>query len=227
MASIEVKQISSSCKTHMRITVEVDKKAIGLENVEKLGEMEKVLGKVGTGYENIIQVNKKEGKALEGLGGVAEAKWHGEEFIEAKRGDDSSLRDFRRMNWDLVIAFHQIQLREDSGTMEAGREVLEIGKGIAVGNSGKVKAAVIATRPPGTVRFGHKMERGGPGAVGAANNTRLLQFVKFLLGLLEANRIKAAGFSEKRADQWFQYDGKRHVWGDGYEDQRRKLWDSG
>ena len=142
---------------------EVDQKAVGLEDVEELGEMRKVLGKVGTGHQNIIQVNKEEGKtvekvvhkALEGLGGVAEAKWHGEEFVEAKRGDDSSLRDIRRMNRDLVIAFHQIQLGEDSGTMEAGREVLEIGKGIAVGNGGKVKAAVITTRPPGTIRFGH------------------------------------------------------------------------
>ena len=76
--------------------------------------MRKVLGKVGTGHQNIIQVNKEEGKTLEkvvhktleGLGGVAEAKWHGEEFVEAKRGDDSSLRDIRRMNRDLVIAFH-------------------------------------------------------------------------------------------------------------------------
>ena len=126
---------------------------------------------------------------MEGLGGVAETKWHGEEFIEAKRSNYSGFRNVRRMNWDLVIAFHQIQLGEDSGTMEAGREILEIGKGIAVGNGGKVKAAVIATRPPGTVRFGHKMERGRPGAVGAANNTRLLQFVKLLFGLLEANRI--------------------------------------
>ena len=68
--------------------------------------------------------------------------------------------------------------------MEAGREVLEIGKRIAVGNGGKIKAAVITTRPPGTIRLGDKMERGRPGAVGAANNTRLLHFVKLLLGLL-------------------------------------------
>ena len=190
---------------------EVDQKAVGLEDVEELGEMRKVLGKVGTGHQNIIQVNKEEGKtvekvvhkALEGLGGVAEAKWHGEEFVEAKRGDDSSLRDIRRMNRDLVIAFHQIQLGEDSGTMEAGREVLEIGKRIAVGNGGKIKAAVIATRPPGTIRLGHKMERGRPGAVGAANNTRLLHFVKLLLGLLEADRIKAAGFGKNRRASGF------------------------
>ena len=102
-----------------------------------------------------------------------------------------------------MIAFHQIQLGEDSGTMEAGREVLEIRKGIAVGNGGKVKVVVIASRPPGTVRFGHKMERGGPGTVGAANDTRLLQFVKFLLGLLEANGIKVVGFSENRRTSGF------------------------
>ena len=135
---------------------------------------------------------------MEGLGGVAETKWHGEEFIEAKRSDYSGLGDIRRMNGDLVIAFHQIQLEEDSGPVEAGREVLEIGKGVAVRNGGKVRAAVITTRPPGAVRFGDKMEGRGPGAVGAVNNSCLFQFVKRLLGLLEANRIKAAGFSKNR-----------------------------
>ena len=107
------------------------------------------------------------------------------------------------MNWDLVIAFHQIQLGEDSGTMEAGREVLEIGKGVAVRNGGQVKAAVITTRSPGAIRFGDKMEGRGPGAVGAANNTRLLHFVKLLLGLLEADRIKAAGFCKNRRASGF------------------------
>ena len=135
---------------------------------------------------------------MEGLGGVAETKWHGEVFIKAKRSDDSSFGNVRRMNRYLVISFHQIKLGENSGTVEAGREVLEIGKGVAVRNSGQVKAVIIATRPPGAIRFGYKMEGRGPGAVGAENNTRLLQFVKLLFGLLEANRIKAAGFGKNR-----------------------------
>ena len=42
------------------------------------------------------------------------------------------------------------------------------------------------------------MEGRGPGAVGAANNTRLLQLVKLLLGLLETDRIKTAGFGKNR-----------------------------
>ena len=44
---------------------EVNKKAIGPENVKELCEMGKVLGKSGTGHENVIQVNKKERKGME------------------------------------------------------------------------------------------------------------------------------------------------------------------
>ena len=47
---------------------EVDQKAVGLEDVEELGEMRKVLGKVGTGHQNIIQVNKEEGREDRGEG---------------------------------------------------------------------------------------------------------------------------------------------------------------
>ena len=47
------------------------------------------------------------------------------------------------------------------------------------------------------------MQGRGPGAVGAANNTRLLQFVKFLLGLLEAGRIQAASFCKNRRASGF------------------------
>ena len=140
---------------------------------------------------------------MEGLGGVAETKWHGEVFIKAKRSDDSGFGNVRRMNQDLVITFHQIKLGENSGTMEAGREFLEVGKGVAVRNSGQVDAVIIATRLPGAIRFGYKMEGRGPGAVGAANNTRLLQFVKLLLGLLEADRIKVSGLCKNQRSSGF------------------------
>ena len=137
------------------------------------------------------------------MGSVTKAKWHEEELVEAKRSDYSSFGNIRRMNWDLMIALHQIQLGEDSGTMEAGRVVLEIGKGIAVRNSGDVKAVINATRQPGTIWFGDKMERRGPGTVGMTNNTRLLQFIKLLLGLLEASGIKTVGFSKNRRTSGF------------------------
>ena len=75
---------------------------------------------------------------MEGLGRIAEAKWHGEKFIEAKRSDNSGFGNVRRMNRNLVIAFYQIQRGEDRGAMEAGREILEIGEGVAVRNSGQV-----------------------------------------------------------------------------------------
>ena len=53
-------------------------------------------------------------------------------------GQNSSFGNVRRMNRNLVIAFYQIQRVEDSGAMEAGREILEIGEGVAVRNSGQV-----------------------------------------------------------------------------------------
>ena len=46
-----------------------------------------------------------------------------EVFIKAKGSDNSSLRDVRRMNGNLVICFHQIELGENIGAMKAGRKV--------------------------------------------------------------------------------------------------------
>ena len=80
--------------------------------------------------------------------------------------------------------------------MEAGGKVLEIGEGVAVGSSGQVEAAIVATGPPRTVGFGYKMEKGGPGTVGAVNNTHLLQFVKLISGLSEPDGVEAAGFGK-------------------------------
>jgi hypothetical protein len=77
-------------------------------------------------------------------------------------------------------------------------EVMEIGKRIAVGSGGEVEAAIIAAGVPGAIRFGDKVKRRGPGAVGAADNSSCLQLVKFCLGLLETDRVQAAGFCKNR-----------------------------
>ena len=42
---------------------------------------------------------------LEGLGGVAESKWHDDEFIEAERSDNCCFPDVLGSNWDLKICF--------------------------------------------------------------------------------------------------------------------------
>ena len=137
-------------------------------------------------------------ETLESLSSIAEAIRHVKIFVKAKRGDDSCFWDVRRKNRYLVIGLHQIQFGEDDSAMETGRQVLKIGKRITVRSSGQVEAAIIATGPPGTIRFGDKVEGRGPGAVRTVNNTGCFQFRKFSLSLLETKWVKAACFGENR-----------------------------
>ena len=132
---------------------------------------------------------------LESLSSIAEAIRHVKIFVKAKRGDDSCFWDVRRKNRYLVIGLHQIQFGEDGSAIETG---LKIGKRITVRSSGQVEAAIIATGPPRTIRFGDKVEGRGPGAVRTVNNTGCFQFRKFSLSLLETKWVKAACFGENR-----------------------------
>ena len=68
--------------------------------------------------------------------------------------------------------------------MEVGRQILEIGKRVAVWSGGQIEAVVFTTGSPRTIWLGHKMKRGGPGAVGVADNTSCLQLGKLFLSLL-------------------------------------------
>ena len=135
---------------------------------------------------------------MKSLSRIAEAIRHVEIFVKAKRSDDSCFWDIRRKNRYLMIGLHQIQFGEDGSDMETGRQVLKIGKRITVRSSGPVEAAIIATGPPGTIRFGDKVEGREPGAVRMANNTGRFQFRKFSLSLLETKWVKAACFGENR-----------------------------
>ena len=110
---------------------EVDEDAIGGVDGKKLMQMVKMLLERGACHQNVIQINKNKGKVmkevvhqpLKSLGSTAEIVGHLEVFIKAKGSDNSSLRDVRRMNGNLVICFHQIELGENIGAMKAGRKV--------------------------------------------------------------------------------------------------------
>ena len=133
---------------------------------------------------------------LESLSSITEAIRHVTILIEAKRGNHRRLRNVRRMNWHLMVSFHQVQLGEDGGAMKAGREILEIRKRITVRSGGKIEMAVVAAGPPGSIRLGNKMKRGGPGTVRVANNASRFKFVKLSLCLLETRGIKTASFGK-------------------------------
>ena len=92
-----------------------------------------------------------------------------------------------------MIALDEVEFAENGGTMEVG-EVLEDGERITVRGGGEVKAVVVTTGSPGSIRLGYEVKGRGPGAAGTANNPSHLQFVKLGLGLVEPNRLKLPGF---------------------------------
>ena len=79
---------------------QVDQKTICLENVKNGGEMGKVRGKIGTGHQNVVEIDKHKRKTteemvhepLESLSSIAEAKRHFGEFKKTERGDAVSCR---------------------------------------------------------------------------------------------------------------------------------------
>ena len=133
---------------------------------------------------------------LKSLSSFTEAVGHVSVLKEAKRSDHRRFGNVWRVNRNLVISFHQIKFGENGGTMKAGREVLEIRKRITVRSGGKIEMAVVPAGPPGSIRLGNKMKRGGPGTVRVANNASRFKFVKLSLCLLETRGIKMASFGK-------------------------------
>ena len=68
-------------------------------------------------------------------------KFEEEEFKETKRGDDGCLGDIGGGDRDLIVAFDQIKLSKNCGTMEMSRQVMEIGERIAVRHHLEIEAA--------------------------------------------------------------------------------------
>ena len=123
-------------------------------------------GVAGGGYENIIQVDKNKGEmaevvvyeALEGLGGIAEAKRHGGILVEAEGSDNGSFGNVGSGDGNLVIFFDKVKLVEDSGTPEVVGEVLNVKEGVPVGSGDSVEAAIGAAGMPAATRLGHHVE---------------------------------------------------------------------
>ena len=105
----------------------------------------------GVTTEQVVQVDKAEGQAtqyliheaLEGLRGVAKAKWHSNEFEEAKWCDDCGLGDVVRVHGDLMIRPDEVNLRKDGAVRELRSEVLNVGDGVAVRDGCGVECAIV------------------------------------------------------------------------------------
>jgi len=74
-------------------------------------------------------------KPLKCLRSFSELKGHIWEFEKPKGGDCDCFYDVVRMNWNLVVCFHQIYWAEDSPISKLLCKVGNVSKGILVGDS--------------------------------------------------------------------------------------------
>jgi hypothetical protein len=90
------------------------------------------------------------------------AKWHEDEFIEAKWGDYGRLWNVTLIHGNLIITFAQIKFCENFGTMEKSGKVLHIGQRIFIMCGDIVETTIITTRTPRTIWFGNHVQGSGP-----------------------------------------------------------------
>ena len=115
----------------------------------------------------------------------------------------------------MMISLHQVQLREDSSAMEAGGQVLEVRKRITIGSSGKIKMAVVAASPPGTVRLEDKMKGGKTRGYWSGGLYWPLPICQNPLLLIEDERSPDDELWQKLVAQWCEYGVEHH---DGEKD---------
>jgi hypothetical protein len=102
----------------------------------------------GRGDEHVIYIGETEiqvsknliNEPLKCLRSVSKPEGHIREFEKPKRHDDGCFRDVFRMDWNLMVCFHQIYSGEDFPASQLMCKVGDMSKGILVGDSPGVKA---------------------------------------------------------------------------------------
>ena len=162
---------------------------------------------------------------LEGLRGVAKAKWHSNEFEEAKWCDDCGLGDVVRVHGELVVRPDEVNLRKDSAARELRSEVLNVGDGVAVRDSVGVECAIVTTWSPVARGLANHVERRSPGAGGRPDNPCIHHVFKFRFGSGKAVRrqMTSTGVYARTSCRKVMLDGVLGRQGDA----RRCAWQAG
>jgi hypothetical protein len=82
------------------------------------------------------------------LNEVCKIPGHIREFEKPKGRDDGCLCDVVRMNWNLMVSFHQIYCGEDSSVSRLLCKVGNVPNGILVGDGRSVQCTIVATGSP-------------------------------------------------------------------------------
>jgi hypothetical protein len=82
---------------------------------------------------------------------IPQTKRHANKLKKAEWSNNGCLGDVISCDWDLKIAFPQIQFAKHRAAVEAGYQVGHVGQRVLVLHRLEIKPAVIAARSPGTV----------------------------------------------------------------------------
>jgi hypothetical protein len=149
-----------------------------LKDLKDLTKVRQVIGKGVAEDQMVVQVREHERKfaeqtvheTLKGLGTVAEAKRHVEEFEEAKGSGNGSLWHVLGGHFDLMIAFFEINFRKETGPMKTCRKILYMRKRVTIGDSDKVETSIVTTRTERAIRLGDHVKGTTPGGVRTTDN---------------------------------------------------------
>ncbi len=118
------------------------------------------------GNNNITQVTEADIQAgqesihhaLECVSHIPGAKQHPEGLKQPKSGDYCFFWNISRVNWDLVIAFAEVDLAEHAADCHVRGEVHHVGQRVGARNSHKIKMVKITTRTSAVILIPHRME---------------------------------------------------------------------
>ena len=175
----------------------VDDQPVVGQKLENSADVDLVLCRRPAGNQNIIHVDKHKiqaeedfiQKPLERLSSIFESKQHSQKLKKTKRRKHRRFGHILRRHWDLMIAFPEINLGEKLSTGQPGHQVSNVGAGIAIRKSLKVKAVKITAWPPCPIFLPHHMERRSPRTFRPPHNALPLHLLKLLLGCLEFSSI--------------------------------------
>ena len=138
--------------------VGVDHNPVMREALEYRAYIPEVLFRSSTGNQDVIDVRVGCGdttedlvhEPLECLCCIPESEGHAHKLEQTKGCGDCSLRYIRGVHWDLVVGSYKVQFCEDSGALQGGGEIVDVGNRVAVRHSTSVECTVVSTGTPVT-----------------------------------------------------------------------------
>jgi hypothetical protein len=146
-------------------------------------------------------------EALEGGGGITQAKGNDQKLIVAFMSSKGSLRNVCLFHTYLVVARMKIKFSKELGTTQFIQEVINEMNGKFVFNGEFVEGAEVRTHEPRTLFLQDHDHRRRVGACTRADNICVKQFLNHFLNFIFLGKGVMIGTNIGRKDSWYKGNG--------------------